>query len=86
MENCRSDASMPFLDTLIIPQSDGSFSTTVYKKPSHTDLYLQWDSHHTIAAKYSIVKTLHHRAGAVCYNPQLLKKEEHLQRVLMENK
>ena len=30
MEDCRSDGSMPFLDTLVIPQPDGSFSTTVY--------------------------------------------------------
>ena len=36
----------------------------------------------TIAAKYSVMNTLHHRARAVCSNPQLLQKEEHLQRVL----
>ena len=59
----------------------------MYRKPTHTNLYLQWDSHHTIAAKYSVVNTLHHRARAVCSNPQLLKKEEeHLHMVLIENK
>ena len=36
--------SMPFIDILIIPNEDGSLSTTVYRKPPHTDLYLQWDS------------------------------------------
>ena len=41
MEECRSDGSMPFLDTLVIPQPDGGLSTTVYRKPTHTDLYLQ---------------------------------------------
>ena len=87
MKESRSDGSMPFLDTLVIPKLDGSFCMTVYRKPTHTDLYLQWDSHHTIAAKYSVVKTLHHRAKAVCSNSQLLKKEgDHLQRVLLENK
>ena len=74
-------------DILVTPRSDGSSSTTVYRKPAHTDLYLQWDSHHTIAAKYSAVNTLHHRAIAVCSNQQLLEKEEeHLQKVLVENK
>ena len=78
---------MPFLDTLVTLRSDGSLSTTVYRKPTHTDLYLQWDSHHTIVAKYSEVNTLHHRAIAVCSNQQLLEKEEeHLQKVLLENK
>ena len=56
-------------------------------KPTHTDMYLQWDSHHTTAAKYSVVNTLYHRARAVCSNQQLLKDEEdHLQKVLIENK
>ena len=59
----------------------------MYRKPTHTDLYLQWNSHHTIAAKYSVVSTLHHRAKAVCSTQQLLKdEEEHLQKVLTENK
>ena len=85
-EDCKSVGSMPFLDTLVIPQPDGSSSTTVYRKPTHTDFYLQWDSHHTIARKYSVVNTLHDRARAVCSNPQLLQNEEHLQQVLIENK
>ena len=87
MEDSRSDGSMPFLDTLVTPSSDGSLSTKVYRKPTHTDLHLQWDSHHTIASKYSVVNTLHHRPKAVCSNQQLLKdEEEHLQKVLIENK
>ena len=78
---------MPFLDTLVTPCPDDSLSTRVYRKPTHTDLYLQWDSHHTIAAKYSVVSTLHHRANAVCSTQQLLEEEEHhLGKVLKENK
>ena len=61
MEESRSDGSMPFLDTLVIPQPDGSFSTTVYRKQTLTDLYLQWDSHYTIAAKYSVMNTIEPR-------------------------
>ena len=50
-------------------------------------MYLHWDSHHSIAAKYSVINTLHHRAKAVCSNNQLLKEEEdHLQKVLTGNK
>ena len=83
----RSDGSMPFLDTIVTINDDGSLNTKVYRKPTHTDLYLQWDSHHAIAAKYSVINTLHHRAKAVCSNKLLLKEEEdHLQKVLTENK
>ena len=67
---------MPFFSILMTPKRDGSLSTTVYRKPTHTNLYLQWDSHHTISSKYSVVGTLHHRAKTICSSPQLLQEEE----------
>ena len=79
----RPDGSMPFLDILITPEQDESLSTTVYRKPTHTDLYLQWDSHHTVSAKYSVVGTLYHRAETICSSPlQLQQEEKHLQKAL----
>ena len=60
-ENTRADGSMPFQDTLVTPQADESLITTVYLKPIHTNQYLQWDSHHAISAKYSVISTLFHR-------------------------
>ena len=50
-EESRPDGSIPFLGILITPKEDGILSTTVYRKPTHTDLYLQWDSNHTITSK-----------------------------------
>ena len=86
-ENTKADGSMPFLDTLVIPQPDGSLMTTVFRKPTHTDQYLQWDSHHAISAKYSVISTLYHRAKAVCSNLQHLNEEQaHLQKVLIRCK
>ena len=82
-----ADDSMPFPDTLVIFQSQGTLETTVYRKPTHTDQYLQWYSHHTISAKYSVVSTLHHRARDACSNPQLLQREEeHLHEALSKCK
>ena len=86
-EDQRSDGAMPFLDILITPGRDGSLSTSVYRKPIHTDLYLQWDSHHTLTSKYSMIRTLQHRAQTICSNPQLLQKEEqHLKNALKKCK
>ena len=83
-EESREDGSVPFLDMLIIPQEDGTFHTTIYRKPTHTDMYLQWDSQHPISSKYSVVGSLHHRASTVCSNTKLLKQEEqHLQEALI---
>ena len=61
-EATKADGSMPFLDTLVTPQSDGSLQTTVYRKSTHTNQYLQWDSHHAISNKYSVISSLLHRA------------------------
>ena len=86
-EDQRSDGAMPFLDILITPGRDGSLSTSVFRKPTHTDLYLQWDSHHTLTSKYSMIGTLQHRPQTICSNPQLLqKKEQHLKNALKKCK
>ena len=52
-----SDGSIPFLDILLTPGVDGSITTSVFRKPTHTDLYMQWDSHHAISSKYSVIGT-----------------------------
>ena len=75
-EKTREDGSMPFLDILVTPEDDGSLKTSVFRKTTHTDLYLQWDSHHTIPSKYSVACTLFHRASTVCSTPQQLQEEE----------
>ena len=67
--------SLPFLDTLITIQPDNTLSTTVYRKPTHTDQYLHWDSNHHITAKQSVFKTLAHRAKTVSSSQDSLDKE-----------
>ena len=76
LEDSKPDGSISFLDCFVIAQSDGSIMTTVYRKPTHTDMYLHWDSYHHLSAKYSVINTLRHREKTVCSNKQLLTKEE----------
>ena len=75
VEDNKEDGSIPFLDTIVKPEVNGSLSITVYRKPTHTDQYLQWDSHHNLSAKFSVINTLCHRAKTVCSNPELPKQE-----------
>ena len=83
VEDAKEDGSIPFLDTFITPEQNGTFSIGVYRKPTHTDLYLPWDSNHNLSAKYSVIKTLTHRAHTICSTPKLLEKElNHLEEVL----
>ena len=87
MEEAKEDGSIPFLDTIIRPEADGTFTIGVYRKPTHTDLYLPWDSNHNIAAKYSVINTLSHRALNICSTPELAEEElQHLQNVLGQRK
>ena len=65
-----------FLDTIVKPGADGTMSITVYRKPVHIDQYLQWDSHHHLSAKFSVIHTLSHRVQTICSNPELLCKEK----------
>ena len=66
-----------------MPQPDKSLITSVYRRPTHTDWFLHWDSHHHLSAKFSVINTLKHRAKTVCSNNHLLKEEEdHINKAL----
>ena len=75
------------MDTIVKPEVDGSLSIAVYRKPTHSDQYLQWDSNHQLSAKFSVIQTLSHRASTVCSNPELFQKEkDHLRKALTKCK
>ena len=83
MEDNKEDGAISFLDTIVKPEPNGGLSMTVYRKPTHTDLYLQWDSHHHLSAKSSVINTLTHKAKTVCNKSELLQKEmDHLRKAL----
>ena len=87
VEDNKEDGSIPFLDTIIKPEADGTLSITAHRKPTHTDQYLQWDSHYHLSAKFSVIQTLSHRASTVCSKPELLQQEkDHLRKALTKCK
>ena len=75
VEGNQANGAIPFLDTLVTPLADNLLSFQVYQKPTHTDQYLQWERHHSLSSKYSVIGTLTHRTNLVCTTPELLKEE-----------
>ena len=77
---------IPFLDTKCTLNSNHAIHTTVCRKPTHTDRYLDLNSNHPISAKMSVIQPLTHRAKVVWSTPELLAKEmDHLNQVLHRN-
>ena len=75
----------PFLDTLN-KLTPNFIESTVYRKSSHTDRYLDYNSNCSISAKLSVIHTLIYRAKQVCSTPEFLANEmDHLHKVLQDN-
>ena len=58
----ENNNKIPFLDVLLHRTSTGFLETSVYRKPTHTNQYLNFFSHQPLQHKASVVKTLAHRA------------------------
>ncbi|XP_072048289.1 uncharacterized protein [Amphiura filiformis] len=79
----EADGQLPFLDTLVKRSEDGSLRVSVYRKPTHTDQYLNFDSHHPLEHKLSVIRTLFHRADFAVTDPLDREKEiSHVQSAL----
>ena len=77
---------IPFLDVMILHNDDGSLSTKVYHKPTHTDQYLQFSSHHPTAHKRAVVSTLLKRAASHCSMNSLVREERsYVKETLQQN-
>ena len=82
----EEDGTLPFLDTLLRRRRDGSLDVSVYRKPTHTDRYLHFESHHPTHVKRGVVRCLHDRArGIISTQDNLQKEVDHLARVLKQN-
>ena len=82
----EKDNTIRFLDTSVSRDSNGLLTTTVYRKPTHTDQYLAYDSHHPQSVKRGIVKCLFDRAKHLTSKPSAISEEKkHLSSVLVSN-
>ena len=85
IEQPNMEGGIPFLDTFPKPQGE-DIAVAVYRKPTHTDRYLDFHSSHPVLAKRAVVRALMDRAENVCSDPDILAREiEHLSKVLHYN-
>ena len=71
----ETDKKLPFLDVLVDRNENGEIITTVYKKKTHTDQYLNYRSEHPNKHKMSVVNTLLHRATKIISTEDGKRKE-----------
>ena len=79
----RKTTPLLFLDTLIHRNEDGTIKLTIYRKPTHTDQYLDFNSNHHITQKIGLIQTFNHRINAVVTKVEDRKKEtNHIKQAL----
>ena len=61
----EQEGAISFLDTKTTRRTDGSIVVTVYRKPTNTDKYLDFDSHHHVQHKRAVARTLLDRATSI---------------------
>jgi hypothetical protein len=81
----ENDNRLPFLDILIERRAGRSLGHSVYRKPTHTDLFLSGRSHHHPAQKNGVLRTLIHRVKAVSDAEHLKSEIEHLRTAFRSN-
>ncbi|KAL9983165.1 hypothetical protein ACROYT_G005298 [Oculina patagonica] len=81
----EGDDGLSFLDTTTT-RVNGRIQVNVYRKPTHTDKYLDFNSHHPTQHKRSVVNTLLERAKNIPSTSAGKRKEkEHVVKVLLNN-
>ena len=70
------NGSLSFLDCNLNKKEDTFLEVSIHRKPTHTDRYLNFRSHHPAQVKRGIVKCLFDRARRLISDERNLRKEE----------
>ena len=71
----EEEGSIPFLDVKISRTEDDQIETSVYRKETNTDIYMNWHSHAPTSWKIATLKSLIKRALLISSKAESLKAE-----------
>ena len=81
------ERKLPYLDVKLIANPDGTIRLQVYRKETHTDQYLMFDSHHPIEHKLSVIRTLLDRKDRIVTEDEdKTEEEKHVKNALKQCK
>jgi hypothetical protein len=82
----ETESKLAFLDTMTTRDNTNPIEVSVYRKPTHTNKYLDFNSHHPTTHKRSVVNSLLNRADIIPTSTSGKRKErKHVFNVLMDN-
>ncbi len=82
MREEEEDGRLAVLDARI-SREDRSLTFSVYRKPTHTDQYLQFYSNQPLQHKLGVIKMLAHRCATICKDRESRTQEtRHVKKVL----
>ena len=77
---------LPFLDTRITHHADGSLTTSVFRKKTHIDRYLDFEFHHPLVHKVAVARTLLTQVDRICMSvPDRDDEKRHITQALNSN-
>ena len=80
----EKDGKLAFLDVLIHKHAN-NFSTSVYRKPTFTGLYIRWNSFSPSSRKTNLIKCLVHRAVKLCSPIHLSDEISNIKNIFLNN-
>ena len=81
----EADSKLPFLDLLIHRNSSSRFSFSIYRKDTHTENYLKFNSNNPVCHKRAVAKSLLDRANRLCSQNELPYELQHIKNTLRSN-
>ena len=80
----EKESKLAFLDEHVI-RSETRLCTGVYRKPTHTDHYIFFHSHHHQRTITEVLRFMHDRAHQICDSTSVKPDLQHLQRAFQAN-